>query len=275
MGQRWTLGLSSSTFLDRSFETNLVRRLNVGSPTDTVDVTEHARVLGAINDVRLALAWVGSPSFRIGFGGHVFSGSNRITFQQIFPDTGAFQDTQQASRISYAGFAGSIGLEYRPSRVLGVALSGRKGGELTAQSNDTTIGRGGLPDHYAASIVYEGLTGSSLAVRASHDSWSSLSSLSATRLQAFDTWDMSVGAEAAGPRLMQRLVTLRAGARRRTLPFGFSGEKVSETDFMIGIGAPLTRDRANFDFALQRAMRSAAGANERGFILSFGLRVSP
>jgi len=75
---------------------------------------------------------------------------------------------------------------------------------------------------------------------------------------------------------MQRIVTLRAGARVRTLPFGFNGEKVSETSFSAGLGAPLTRDRASFDFAIQRADRSAGGnVEERGYILSFGLRVSP
>ena len=40
-------------------------------------------------------------------------------------------------------------------------------------------------------------------------------------------------------------------------------------------GAPLTRVRASFAFSIQRASRSAADIKERGFILSFGLRVSP
>jgi hypothetical protein len=68
---------------------------------------------------------------------------------------------------------------------------------------------------------------------------------------------------------------MRAGARFRTLPFGFNGEKVSETSFMGGIGVPLARDRAAFDFSLQHASRSASTIKERGIILSFGLRVSP
>jgi hypothetical protein len=74
---------------------------------------------------------------------------------------------------------------------------------------------------------------------------------------------------------MQRQLSVRAGARMRTLPFGLNGEKVSETAFMLGIGAPLTRDRATLDFSFQRAARSAGSVNERGFIFSFGLRVSP
>jgi hypothetical protein len=84
-----------------------------------------------------------------------------------------------------------------------------------------------------------------------------------------------LGVEATGPRILQRIVMLRAGARFRTLPFAFNGEKVSETSFMAGLGAPLARERASFDFSVQRANRTSGDVKERGFILSFGLRVSP
>jgi hypothetical protein len=277
MGQQWTLGLSSSTFLDRSSETNLVRRQLVGDPiTDTVDVTERNKVLGAINDVRLALSWAGSPKFRIGFGGHAFVGSNRISFSQLFPDSSKFISTSQTGRISFAGFAASAGIEFHPSRAIGFALAGRKGGDLRAQEGDTTIGTARLPDHYSGSIIFEGIPGVAISARAAHDAWSSLSSLSSSNTKAYDGWDTGVGVEAAGPRVLSRLVTLRAGARFRTLPFGFNGDKVSETSFAAGLGAPLTRDRASFDFAIQRASRTAGSSvKERGLILSFGLRVSP
>lgn len=276
MGQSWTLGLSSTTFLDRSTETNLERVQVVGAPTDTVTLTERSRVLGAIDDIRLALAWSNSPKFKIGVGGHVFTGSNRITFSQLFPDSAKYISTAQSGRISYAGFAGSVGLEFHPSRVIGFALAGRKGGDLRAESGDTAIGSARLPDHYSASIIFEGISGATVAVRVAHDAWSSLSSLSSSGIEAFDGWDGGVGIEATGPRIMQRIVIVRVGARSRTLPFGLNGQKVSETTFAGGLGIPLTRERASFDFAVQRASRSAGSdIKERGFILSFGLRVSP
>lgn len=276
MGQEWTLGLGSSTFLDRSSETSLVRRQVVGALTDTVSVTERSKVLGAINDVRLALAWGRSPVFRIGVGAHAFTGSNRIVFAQLFPDSSRYISTAQAGRISFAGFAGSLGIEYHPLRAIGFALSGRKGGDLRAQSGDTAIGSARLPDHYSASVIYEGFTGASISARVAHDAWSSLSSLSSSNTKAFDGWDTGVGVEVTGPRIIQRIVIMRAGARFRTLPFGFNGEKVSETSFVAGLGVPLTRERASFDFAVQRASRTTGGdVKERGFILSFGLRVSP
>ncbi len=276
MGQTWTIGLSSSTFLDRSSETSLHRVQQVGTANDTVTLTERISALGAIDDTRLALAWAGSSKIHIGAGFHVFSGSNRILFSQLFPDSAKYISSAQSGRISYAGLAGSLGIEFRPSRVIAFALAGRKGGDLRAQSGDTAIGNARLPDHYSGSVTFEAIPGAIISARVAHDAWSSLSSLSSTGIQAFDGWDTGVGVEATGPRIMQRIVTVRAGGRFRTLPFGFNGDKVSEKSFAFGLGVPLTRDRAALDISLQRASRtSSADVSERGFILSFGLRVSP
>jgi hypothetical protein len=275
MGEQWALGLSSSTFLDRSSETSLERTQIIGANTDTVTVTEQNKVLGAINDVRLALAWSRSSVFRIGAGLHVFAGSNRLTLSQLFPDSAKYISTTQTGRISYAGLAASLGVEIHPSRVLALAVSGRKGGDLRAESGDSAIGSGRIPDHYSASVTFEGIPGAAISARVAHDAWSSLNSLS-SGIQGFDGWDSAVGVEASGPRFLQRIITVRAGARFRTLPFGFNGEKVSETSLAAGLGVPLTRDRAAFDFSIQRASRTAGSdVKERGFILSFGLRVSP
>jgi hypothetical protein len=272
LGQAWALGLSSSTFLDRSSETSLVRKQLVGA--DSVNVTELNKVLGAIDDVRLALAWSGTPKVRLGGGFHVFSGSNRVTLSHLLPDSAKYISTSESARLSFTGFAASAGIEFHPSRVIGFAIAGRKGGDLRAASGDTTIGRARLPDHYSASVSYDGITGANISARVAHDNWSSLSGIGAN-VQGFDSWDYSFGGEASGPRVLQRVVVMRAGARFRTLPFGFNGQKVSETSLMGGIGVPLARDRAAFDFSIQRAARSASTIKERGLILSFGLRVTP
>lgn len=275
MGGTWTAGFGASTFLDRSFETRSQRRDVVGGNTDTVDITERLRVLGAINDLRLGLSWAGSPKLRVGGAAHLFTGRNRVTLDQVYSDSVRNTSGTQESLVSYSGFAGSVGVSYHPSRIIGFALSARKGGELRAASGDTAIATANIPDRISAGITYEGITGATLSARLSRESWSSLAGLSG-RVEAFDGWEASVGAEASGPRIMQRIVTLRAGGRYRTLPFGFNGAKVAETAFMAGFGAPLTRNRATLDFSVQRAIRSAPGnVEERGLILSFGLRVAP
>ncbi len=275
MGGTWTAGFGASTFLDRSFETRSQRRDVVGGNTDTVDITERLRVLGAINDLRLGLSWAGSPKLRVGGAAHLFTGRNRVTLDQVYSDSVRNTSGTQESLVSYSGFAGSVGVSYHPSRIIGFALSARKGGELRAASGDTAIATANIPDRISAGITYEGITGATLSARLSRESWSSLAGLSGS-VEAFDGWEASVGAEASGPRIMQRIVTLRAGGRYRTLPFGFNGAKVAETAFMAGFGAPLTRNRATLDFSVQRAIRSAPGnVEERGLILSFGLRVAP
>lgn len=275
LGRSWTAGFSASTFLDRSFETRTQRTEVVGGPDDVVEVTERLRVLGAINDLRLGMAWAGSPKFRVGAGAHLFTGRNRVTLDQFFADSVRNRSSTQQSIVSYTGVAGSVGVSFHPSRVIGFALSGRKGGELRAQSGDTARAEATIPDRISAGVTYEGITGATLSARVSHETWSSLVGLSGSA-GVFDGWDSSVGAEVSGPRIMQRIVTLRAGGRYRTLPFGLANEKVTETAFMAGFGAPLSRNRATLDFAVQRAARSSSGGvDERGFIFSFGLRVSP
>lgn len=274
-GSSWTFGFGASTFLDRSFETSTQRRDRVGDLLDTVDVTERLRVLGAINDLRLGAAWIAHQKVRIGAAAHLYTGRNRVTLDEIYPDSAGFTSSSQTSTISYTGYAGSVGLTFNPVRTLGIALSARKGGEMNANSGDTVIASGDVPDRISAGVTYVGITGAVFSARISRELWSSLGGISAG-LDARDGWDASVGAEATGPRIMQRILTLRAGARHRTLPFGLNGTEVREMAFMLGVGAPLTRDRASFDLAVQRAMRSGPGdVKERGLIVSFGLRVSP
>jgi hypothetical protein len=96
-----------------------------------------------------------------------------------------------------------------------------------------------------------------------------------------DAWDAGLGIEAAGPRVLDRVVLIRLGARYRTLPFVAAGAEVRELSFAGGLGAQFSRNRAAFDITLQRASRSTdasatvGSVRERAFTLSFGLRVRP
>ena len=110
-GSHVTLGASVSTFLDRSSSTKVVRTLDVAGVAATF--TETNRILGAINDVRLAVGWTPSAKFQLGLGGHVYTGQNKDFFSQTFPDTLKFSSVSQVSTVSYTGYGVSGGVIFR------------------------------------------------------------------------------------------------------------------------------------------------------------------
>lgn len=277
-GSKASAGLSVSTYLDRSSATTSTREARISD--QDVTVFETVQMLGAINDVRLALGWGASRKLQIGAGAHVFTGQNRVFFSQTFPDSLKFTPVVQTTTLGFTGFAASAGAIVRPSPVLALAVSGRKGGALRSKSNDSTVSEANVPDRYSAALSYEGITGASISAQVARETWSAMNGLGSDASSAVDAWEGGLGIETAGPRIAERLIVFRAGSRYRTLPFLAAGGKVNELSFVGGIGAQFFRNRAAFDMALQYATRSAeaaslSAARERSFILSFGLRVRP
>ncbi len=279
VGSRASLGLSVSTFLDRTWFTRTTRDETIAG--ETVTLTETARSTGAINDLRVAAGWAPKSWFQVGVGGHAMTGQNRVDFIQSFPDTTHFSAIAQRSTLGYDGFAVSGGMVLRPHKSLVLAASGRKGGDIHARSGDTLVSTARIPDRLAAGLSFEGISGASISGQVARDLWSSMNGLGTDAARAVDAWDTGVGVEALGPRIAERVVVLRIGGRYRTLPFLAAGEEVRELSFAAGIGAQFTRNRAAVDFAVQRSTRRTPsggaldGVRERGLTLSFGLRVRP
>lgn len=277
LGSRGSVGLSVSTFLDRSSSTRIDREQEVAG--QIVSISESVRTLGALNDIRLAVGWGFSQKVQIGLGAHAFTGQNRVFFSQTFPDTLKFSNISQVSTLGFTGFAVSGGLLLRPSKNIGFAVSGRKGAKLEAHTGDTVVSSANIPDRFSGGISYEGIPGSSISAHVSRDLWSSLNGLGSSSATAVDTWEAGFGVESLGPRLVQRQTVLRLGARYRTLPFTAADHEVNELSFAGGIGTQFFRNRATFDIGLERASRTVSSggpdARERAFILSFGLRVRP
>jgi hypothetical protein len=277
IGSRASIAASASTFLDRSATTTSTREQEVAGTITTV--TETTRLLGAINDLRLAFGFAPSPKFQLGIAGHVYTGQNRVFFEQSFPDTLKFSTISQVSTLGFTGYGVSAGVLLRPSRTFGIALSGRKGAKIEARSDSAVVSSANIPDRYGAAIAFEGIPGSSISVHVAREMWSSLNGLGTSASNAVDAWEGGAGVESLGPRLLQRQTVLRLGARYRTLPYLAAGSKVNELSFAGGIGAQFFRNRATFDVGLERATRtpdmSSVGAKERAYILSFGLRVRP
>ncbi len=272
---RTVLGVSSSTFLDRTWATQ-----NTGvyynSPTDSVTYVDTFRSQGAISDFRFAAGYAVTANFRAGLGVHVFTGSNRRTnLHQPTVDTASGGFSEQSS-ISYTGRALSAGAAWRLGRLLDVAVSGRLGGKITAYRNDTTVSRATVPDRASFAARFTGLSGATIAARASWDGWSSIQGLAAGSAKASDAWDVGVGAEVRGPRFFAGEIPLRAGVRRRTLPFSFGTNTVRETTLAVGTGLALAQNHMFGDFTLQRSYRTGVpNVDERGWTLGFGLTVRP
>ena len=274
---RGSVGLSVSSFLDRTSSTSLTADQDIGG--ESIPVTETTRILGAINDVRVAFGYALSPKVQIGVGGHVFVGQNRTFFTQAFPDTLKFSSITQVTTLGFTGFAASAGILARPSRTFGFALSARKGAGIDAKAGDSVVANADIPDRFAAAVSYEGIPGTSISVHGVRDLWSNLNGLGSSAATAVDTWEGGVGVEALGPRIAARQTVLRIGARYRTLPFLAAGSEVNELSFGGGIGAQFFRNRATLDMSFERAARtpdlSSVDARERAYIFSFGLRVRP
>ncbi len=270
ISQRGTVGVAVSALVDRSFATSR-------SGTDIVGAyTETSRSSGAINDVRLAGAWRFGPALRLGAGAHVFTGENRRRRERLYADTTAASALDQP-RLSFSGTALSGGADWQAGRNLGIATSGRIGFALRAYASDTLLTSATVPSRWGAAVRYSGIAGVILAARADWEGWSKMASLAEINQRAVDGWDVGVGAEVRGPSLLGSDAPLRAGIKRRTLPFSPDAlSTVKETSFSIGTGVPVARDRGNIDITVERASRTGVpGVSEHAWIVDLGFTLRP
>ncbi len=273
-GPRFAIGFNASTLLDRSWITSATREQDIGG--EIITSTETVKSEGGITDLRFSIGYAITPTLRIGVGGHQYTGTNRVNLLQQFPDSLAYGNVSQTTRLNFSGTALSAGLIIDAIPTIGIALSGRKGGNIELAANDTNLTKGRVPDHYAASINYHGIPGTIVAARVAQDKWSSLASLSTNNAGVVDATEVNVGIESGAKLYGDMPIMLRAGSRWRTLPFLAGGKEVREVSFGGGIGIPIARDRASIDMAVLRSTRSGVtGVKENAYNFSFGLRVQP
>ena len=271
---RGMLGLSFSTLLDRTWGTETRAKQLFG--TDSVAYTERFRSEGALNDVRVAGSWAIHDNFIVGLGVHLFPGENRLTISRHFDDSLSFAPLRDSTNVSYSGTGFSAGFMWRPARTLTIGASGRLGGTLKLRESDTVRTTADAPSRYGVGVRYD-VPGTTIAFRADRTLWSKMGGLGSTRATPDDAWDFGVGIDESGPRVLGAALTVRAGARRRTLPFLAANEQVRETSFTLGSGVPLAGGRAQLDLFVERASRSAdkVDAKERSWTFGLGLTVRP
>ena len=276
LGSSWAIGVSSATLLDRTWTTETPSVLVLGA--DTVNSTFTYGSSGSINDLRIALAWTPLAYMRVGIGGHLISGSDRVFVGHTFTNNAAFGNFADSSTLGFDGGAFSAGFELVAPKLAIASFSMRKGGRLNATRSDTALGHATVPDRMSFSLAYIGAAGSEVAFRAAHDKWSSLNGLNRGAAQATDTWDTSVGADVAGPHLGSQPLMLRLGGRWRTLPYevGPNNSKVKEQSLNGGLGTTFAGGRVVTDLTLAHARRDAGiGITERAWTLSIGVGIRP
>jgi hypothetical protein len=275
VGTRGMIGLSFSTLLDRTWGTEARDKQVFGD--DSVSFVERFRSEGALNDVRVAGSWAIRDNIILGLGIHMFPGENRLTISRTFDDSLSYAPLRDSSNVNFFGTGVSGGLMWRPIRQLTVGASGRFGGTLKLRERDSLRTKADAPSRYGVGVRYDAFPGTTIAFRADRTLWSRMAGLGSARATPEDVWDTGVGIDALGPRLAGLQLTLRGGARRRTLPFLADAEQVKETAFTLGSGVPLAAGRAQLDFFLERASRTAGDfdAKERSWTFGLGLTVRP
>lgn len=272
-GNRVVIGLSASTLLDRTWETS--RAGYTYSGADSARFVEDFTSSGAINDIRLGVAFAITPALWIGAGGHVFSGDDRLKISRVSSDTTVTPFLQQ-SRLSYSGTGLSGGVTWRPSPALMLGASGRVGGRIETFRNDTSLTRANVPARWGVGASFTGVSGLLVTARADWEGWSSIGDLGRPGLGVTDVWDMGGGLELSGPLFFGLTLPLRVGFRHRTLPFTVGDVKVMENSFTFGAGIPISGGASRIDLGVEHANRgSVNGIAEKAWILSAGLMIRP
>lgn len=274
LGSRWGVSIAASTLLDRTWTTITRDTQTVGGEDVTGTLTRRSD--GSINDLRLAVAYAVTPWLRVGIGGHAFSGRDDLETVFAFDDSTRFLRDPQLTSISFGGNAVSVGAQTLWPRVGGIGVSYRRGGGLSAKEGSKTVGSGFAPDHMGVSVVYLGIRGTTLGVRAARDSWSRMEGLSRT-FNAHEGWDIGVGGDVAGPAFGSGSpVGLRAGFRWRTLPFSADATPVRERTASGGFAFPMARGRVELNFgALYATRKGSVGVEETAWTLSTGFAIRP
>lgn len=274
VGQRLVIGVSSNSFLDRSFATTIRSFERLGA--DSVLYTEKFRSSGAIGDSRLGASYFVHRTLALGVGLHVFTGENRLTLSRKFDDSTAFGTLDRKLTLSYTGSGISGGVVYTPVRGLSLGASIREGGTMRLRIEDTVRTQAKVPSRYGAAVRMDFIPGLTLYGSADHTAWSRMNSLGSVSVNATDAWEYAGGMEFAGQKARGASWSYALGFRQRDLPFRAAGSIVSEKIYSGGTSIPLAGGRANMDVALQRALRDATGnVKEKAWLLSVGVTVRP
>lgn len=270
---RFSASASFSTFLDRTYSSTLTDTQTIAGDAVQSSLTNTSN--GAMNDARFAASYWVTTKLQLGAAVHGITGENRIFVSRSFPDSVGVGGVTQASVINFSGRTYSLGAVYSPTTKWLIGASARFGGKVDAKQDTELLGEASMPSRIGLGASYYGIPNTTLSARYDRTAWSTLDPLGSTNMTTHDATEIGLGVDVMGPRLGGVATVARLGVRDRQLPFGLQGEQIGERTFSGGIGIPLGRSRGQIDLAVQRAARSAAGVNERAWLLSLGFGIRP
>ncbi len=273
-GQHFMAGISTSTLLDRTWQTTTPQAQLIRG--DTVRFNSTTTSDGSVNDLAFTGAYLVQPWLRVGVAFHTLSGRDVLTTRRSFQDTVRYGNTTEQVSSTYVGGALSAGVELVEPDLGAVALSYRQGGGFRQMVGDTVLASARVPDRFGLAVAFSGFSGTTLALRTAYDQWSALGSTDSATGPARNSWDTSFGAEFVGPQFAGIPLAFRAGTRWRDLPFPAEGHQVRELSFTGGMGVTLAGGHALLDFAGVHSARSAGiGIFESAWTLSMGITIRP
>jgi hypothetical protein len=262
--------LSAAQYTERSYDVSVTDTIALRGAD--VEVTDRTRSAGGATDLRGALAWAPGGGLRLGVGLHLITGSAKLTVSRDFADT-TYRSFTRVDEERISGLGVSAGLTWAPLPGLQVALAGRYDTEADVELDSTPVGTIELPVTAIAGVEVRPARALRWATTFIWRSWSDADPDLASR--AFDVWELGSGFELGGPESGTSRVPLRLGARYARLPFSPTDDQAHELDLSIGTGLAFAGNRGLLDLALERALRSGAGASERAWQVTMSLTVRP
>ncbi|HSR41476.1 MAG TPA: hypothetical protein VLL48_04885 [Longimicrobiales bacterium] len=276
--------LTFSGYMDQRWE--VVRDGSVELAGVSVPITDTFRSDGGISVLRLGWSHRLREGLAVGATVGSYLGDGRRAFRRSF-DAEALGDTATVVEFvtqgewRYTGPTASVGVSWDATDLIRVAGSVIWSGDLHADAKGETESRSrdfDLPTEYRFGA--SGNLGSGIAVNLGlqYADWSGADDDFEDASTAGAVWSLGGGLEWEGPTLLGRNFPLRAGYRRRELPFRFEGSAPSESAFAAGVGLNLLEAEdlplARIDIAVEMGDREGGSISESFTRATFTLRVA-
>ena len=274
VGQRLSVGITISDFLDRTWS---VRSVDTLAPRGTpVEVTDQSRSIGGVSDLRLGAGYRLSPALAVGVGLHALTGSTRLDVTRQVADS-SYQSFRDTAVTNFSGFGFSAGALLTPRPNLQLGLSLRVSTALHARTTAGSRAAVALPVQVGFGAQFTPGAGSSLAVSVQYAGWARAADdlAAAGEERSRNVWSVGAGAEVETVRLGSSRVPVRIGYRWRQLPFPVGGVTVGEHAFTAGLGLSLVGGRTLLDVGYERGTRAAGALSEQVTTGYLGITVRP